>query len=142
MNRAEWEAFVRNAETLLAEVPDAYHRKNRASSAGDWMEANRDELITYQDGSHEPAILSSEVHKDEVPGCIPLLPGNGRKRREAPEGVLRQGGYPLVCRSGHRVFPGGRRHLGVVSGEQHLRQGKNKYGDFSPALSEGLRKNS
>ena len=56
------EAFVKNARTLLAEVPDAYIIvRIGLHPPVDWMEENKDELITYQDGSHEPAILASEV---------------------------------------------------------------------------------
>ena len=63
------EAFIHNAEVLLKEVPDAYIIvRIGLHPPVDWMEENPDELITYQDGSHEPSILMSEVHKDDVPG--------------------------------------------------------------------------
>ena len=63
------EAFIHNAEVLLKEVPDAcIIVRIGLHPPVDWMEENPDELITYQDGSHEPSILMSEVHKDDVPG--------------------------------------------------------------------------
>ena len=63
------EAFVKNARTLLEQVPEAYIivRIGLHPPVG-WMEENQEELITYQDGSHEPSILSSEVHRDDIPG--------------------------------------------------------------------------
>lgn len=63
------EAFIHNAETLLSQVPDAYIIvRIGLHPPVDWMEEHLEELMTYEDGSHEPAILSSEVHMDQIPG--------------------------------------------------------------------------
>lgn len=79
------EAFVRNAETLLAEVPDAYIIvRIGLHPPVDWMEANRDELITYQDEAMNRRSCLPRYIKMRFRGCIPLLPGNGRKRQERP----------------------------------------------------------
>ena len=51
------------------------------------MEENKDELITYQDGSHEPAILASEVHRDEIPGMYSFA---SEKWREAAGKALKE----------------------------------------------------
>ncbi|ODR52507.1 hypothetical protein BEI59_10775 [Eisenbergiella tayi] len=130
------EAFVRNAETLLAEVPDAYIIvRIGLHPPVDWMEANRDELITYQDGSHEPAILSSEVHKDEIPGMYSFASG---KWQEAAGKALKEFcdkvdslsfadrviGYFLAAGGTSEWYP-----VNVLCD-----RGKNKYGDFSPSF--------
>lgn len=82
------EAFVKNARTLLAEVPDAYIIvRIGLHPPVDWMEENKDELITYQDGSHEPAILASEVHRDEIPGMYSFA---SEKWREAAGKALKE----------------------------------------------------
>ena len=82
------EAFVRNAETLLEQVPDAYIIvRIGLHPPVDWMEENKEELITYQDGSHEPAILSSEVHMDEIPGMYSFASG---KWQEAAGKALKE----------------------------------------------------
>ena len=53
---------MKNAEILLEQVPDAYIIvRIGLHPPVEWMEENPDELITYQDGSHEPSILSSDV---------------------------------------------------------------------------------
>ena len=130
------EAFVRNAETLLAEVPDAYIIvRIGLHPPVDWMEANRDELITYQDGSHEPAILSSEVHKDEIPGMYSFASG---KWQEAAGKALKEfcdkvDSLPFADRViGYFLAAGGTSEwypVNVLCDRE-----KNKYGDFSPSF--------
>ena len=113
------EAFVKNARTLLAEVPDAYIIvRIGLHPPVDWMEENKDELITYQDGSHEPAILASEVHRDEIPGMYSFA---SEKWREAAENALKEfcdevDSLPFSGQ-GNRIFSGGGGDLGVVSGK-------------------------
>ena len=130
------EAFVRNAETLLAEVPDAYIIvRIGLHPPVDWMEANRDELITYQDGSHEPAILSSEVHKDEIPGMYSFASG---KWQEAAGKALKEfcdkvDSLPFADRViGYFLAAGGTSEWYPVN--VLCDRGKNKYGDFSPSF--------
>ncbi len=130
------EAFVKNARTLLAEVPDAYIIvRIGLHPPVDWMEENKDELITYQDGSHEPAILASEVHRDEIPGMYSFA---SEKWREAAGKALKEfcdevDSLPFADRViGYFLAAGGTSEWYPVN--VLCDRTKNKYGDFSPAF--------
>ncbi|GHV28759.1 hypothetical protein AGMMS4952_13270 [Spirochaetia bacterium] len=63
------EAFCKNAEDLLREVPDAWIIvRIGLHPPVDWMMNHREELMTYNDGSQQESILASEVHEDRIPG--------------------------------------------------------------------------
>ena len=67
------EKFRQDAEALLQQVPDAYIIVRIGMHPPlDWVESHPDDLMTYNDGSHLPAILASEVHKDLLPGMYSL----------------------------------------------------------------------
>lgn len=99
------------------------------------MEENKDELITYQDGSHEPAILASEVHRDEIPGMYSFA---SEKWREAAGKALKEfcdevDSLPFADRViGYFLAAGGTSEWYPVN--VLCDRTKNKYGDFSPAF--------
>ncbi|WP_176013115.1 hypothetical protein [Victivallis sp. Marseille-Q1083] len=67
------ERFCRQAETLLAAVPDAYIIVRIGLHPPlDWIERHRDDLMQYNDGSLKPTIVASEVHKQHLPGMYSL----------------------------------------------------------------------
>ena len=130
------EAFVKNAEVLLSQVPDAYIIvRIGLHPPVDWMEENPDELITYQDGSHEPSILSSEVHKDEIPGMYSFASDKwkaaaGKALKEFCDAIDR---LPFADRViGYFLAAGGTSEWYPVNAI--CDRAKNKYGDFSPAF--------
>ena len=130
------EAFVKNAEVLLSQVPDAYIIvRIGLHPPVDWMEENPDELITYQDGSHEPSILSSEVHKDEIPGMYSFASDKwkaaaGKAVKEFCDAIDR---LPFADRViGYFLAAGGTSEWYPVNAI--CDRAKNKYGDFSPAF--------
>ena len=130
------EAFVKNAEVLLSQVPDAYIIvRIGLHPPVDWMEENLDELITYQDGSHEPSILSSEVHKDEIPGMYSFASDKwkaaaGKALKEFCDAIDR---LPFADRViGYFLAAGGTSEWYPVNAI--CDRAKNKYGDFSPAF--------
>lgn len=130
------EAFIQNAEVLLKEVPDAYIIvRVGLHPPVEWMEENQDELITYQDGSHEPSILVSEVHRDEVPGMYVFA---SEKWQQAAQKALME-----FCDKvdtlwfrdrviGYFLAAGGTSEWYPVNAICDRRKGK--YGDFSPAF--------
>lgn len=130
------EAFVKNAQTLLEQVPDAWIivRIGLHPPVG-WMETYPEELITYQDGSHEPAILASEVHKDEIPGMYSFA---SEKWKEAAGRALkdfcdRVDELPFADRViGYFLAAGGTSEWYPVNAV--CDREKNKYADFSPAF--------
>ncbi len=130
------EAFVKNARTLLSQVPDAYIIvRIGLHPPVDWMEQNLDELITYQDGSHEPAILTSEVHSDEIPGMYSFSSDKwkadaARALQEFCDEVDRLPFGERVI--GYFLAAGGTSEWYPVNAICDRR--KNKYGDFSPAF--------
>lgn len=130
------EAFIKNAETLLEQVPDAYIIvRIGLHPPVDWMEENLDELITYQDGSHEPAILSSEVHKDEIPGMYSFASEKWKKdaAKALKEFCDRVDTLPFGDRViGYFLAAGGTSEWYPVN--QICDRSQNKYGDFSPAF--------
>lgn len=139
MTNTQWlrqdglEAFVKNAEILLEQVPDAYIIvRIGLHPPVEWMEENPDELITYQDGSHEPSILSSEVHRDEIPGMYSFA---SEKWKQAAGKALRE-----FCDAvdslwfadhviGYFLAAGGTSEWYPVN--QICDRKKKKYGDFS-----------
>ena len=130
------EAFVKNAEVLLSQVPDAYIIvRIGLHPPVDWMEENPDELITYQDGSHEPSILSSEVHKDNIPGMYSFASDKwkaaaGKALKEFCDAIDR---LPFAHRViGYFLAAGGTSEWYPVNAI--CDRAKNKYGDFSPAF--------
>ncbi len=130
------EAFVKNAKTLLSQVPDAYIIvRIGLHPPVDWMEENLDELITYQDGSHEPSILSSEVHRDEIPGMYSFASDKwkaaaGKALQDFCDAIDR---LPFADRViGYFLAAGGTSEWYLVNAI--CDRGKNKYGDFSPAF--------
>ena len=130
------EAFVKNAKTLLSQVPDAYIIvRIGLHPPVDWMEENLDELITYQDGSHEPSILSSEVHRDEIPGMYSFASDKwkaaaGKALQDFCDAIDR---LPFADRViGYFLAAGGTSEWYPVNAICDRR--KNKYGDFSPAF--------
>ena len=130
------EAFVKNAKTLLSQVPDAYIIvRIGLHPPVDWMEENLDELITYQDGSHEPSILSSEVHRDEIPGMYSFASDKwkaaaGKALQDFCDAIDR---LPFADRViGYFLAAGGTSEWYPVNAI--CDRGKNKYGDFSPAF--------
>ena len=81
------EKFKADAELLLKCVPDAYIIvRIGLHPPVDWVESHPDDMMQYQDGSHQPAILMSEVHKDVLPGmyslCSDAWREDGRKALE------------------------------------------------------------
>lgn len=130
------EAFVRNAEILLSRIPDAYMIvRIGLHPPVSWMEENLEELITYQDGSHEPAVLESEVHKDEVPGMYSFA---SEKWREDAKKALRDfcdeaDTLPFADRIiGYFLAAGGTSEWYPVNAI--CDREKKKYGDFSPSF--------
>ncbi len=130
------EAFVKNARTLLEQVPEAYIivRIGLHPPVG-WMEENQEELITYQDGSHEPSILSSEVHRDDIPGMYSFASDKwkadaGKALQEFCDAI---DGLPFADRViGYFLAAGGTSEWYPVNAI--CDRGKGKYGDFSPAF--------
>ena len=136
------EAFIHNAEVLLKEVPDAYIIvRIGLHPPVDWMEENPDELITYQDGSHEPSILMSEVHKDDVPGMFVFA--SEKWQHDAREALKefcdkvdtlwfkdRVIGYFLAAGGTSEWYP-----VNSICD-----RAKGKYGDFSPAFRKAYGK--
>lgn len=130
------EAFVKNAERLLEQVPEAYIIvRIGLHPPVDWMEENLEELITYQDGSHEPSILCSEVHKDEIPGMYSFSSDKWKRDaakalRDFCDGVDR---LPFADRViGYFLAAGGTSEWYPVNVFCNRR--KQKYADFSPAF--------
>lgn len=67
------ERFCADAELLLKKVPDAYIIVRIGMHPPvDWVESHMDDVMQYEDGSHQPAILASEVHTDVLPGMYSL----------------------------------------------------------------------
>lgn len=128
------EAFIKNAETLLSQVPDAYIIvRIGLHPPVDWMEENPEELITYQDGSHEPAILESEVHKDEIPGMYSFA--SDKWKRDAGKALQefcdRVDRLPFADRViGYFLAAGGTSEWYPVNAL--CDREKKKYADFSP----------
>ena len=105
------------------------------------MEENPDELITYQDGSHEPSILMSEVHKDDVPGMYVFA--SEKWQHDAREALKefcdkvdmlwfkdRVIGYFLAAGGTSEWYP-----VNSICD-----RAKGKYGDFSPAFRKAYGK--
>ena len=130
------EAFKKNASILLKQVPDAYMIvRIGLHPPVKWMKENADELITYQDGSHEPAILESEVHRDEIPGMYSFA--SGKWRHDAAIALTEfcdeVDQLPFSDRViGYFLAAGGTSEWYPVN--SICDRGKNKYGDFSPAF--------
>jgi hypothetical protein len=130
------EAFVKNAQTLLSQVPDAYIIvRIGLHPPVKWMEENKEELITYQDGSQEPAILSSEVHMDEIPGMYSFASEKwkadaGKALKEFCDKVDT---LPFADRViGYFLAAGGTSEWYPVNAV--CDRGKQKYADFSPSF--------
>lgn len=65
--------FKLDAENLLKSVPDAYIIVRIGMHPPvDWVEQHKDDIMKYNDGSHQQAILMSEVHTDVLPGMYSL----------------------------------------------------------------------
>lgn len=72
--------FKQDAENLLKAVPDAYIIVRIGMHPPvDWVESHMDDVMQYNDGSHQPAILTSEVHRDVLPGMYSLCSEEWRK---------------------------------------------------------------
>jgi hypothetical protein len=69
-----FDKFKQDAENLLKAVPDAYIIVRIGMHPPvDWVESHiGEDVMQYNDGSHQPAILVSEVHRDVLPGMYSL----------------------------------------------------------------------
>ena len=68
-----WEQFCEDVTLLLQEVPQARIMvRIGLHPPVDWVEKHPNEMMEYQDGSHKPAILWSEIHRQRLPGMYSL----------------------------------------------------------------------
>ncbi len=130
------EKFTVDAQKLLAAAPDAYIIvRIGLHPPVSWMEENPQELMTYEDGSHRPAILASEVHCDEVPGMYTL---SSKKWREDGEKALMEfcdevDTLPIADRViGYFLAAGGTSEWYPVNSLTEYEDGH--YADFSPSF--------
>lgn len=130
------EKFIDDANMLLREVPDAYLIvRIGLHPPVEWMHEHPDELMQYNDGSHEPAVLMSEVHKDEIPGMYTL--GSDAWRRDGEKALLEfcseVDALPIADRIiGYFLAAGGTSEWYPVNSITDREKGK--YADFSPAF--------
>lgn len=130
------EKFKADAELLLKCVPDAYIIvRIGLHPPVDWVESHPDDMMQYQDGSHQPAILMSEVHKDVLPGMYSLCSDAWREdgRKALEEFCDEVDTLPFADRIiGYFLAAGGTSEWYPVN---PLEDWKNdRYADFSPAF--------
>ncbi len=128
--------FVAAARRLLSVVPDARILvRIGLHPPVDWVERHPDDIMRYDDGSLQPAILASEVHRDLLPGMYSLCSSAWRHDAtlallsfcaevEGLEFTDRIIGYFLAAGGTSEWYP-------VNPLTDHARK---RYADFSPAF--------
>lgn len=72
--------FRREMAALLATVPDAYVMvRIGMHPPKEWVENHPDDILRYNDGSTQPCVINSEIHKDHLPGAYSLCSQNWRR---------------------------------------------------------------
>ncbi len=130
------EKFKTDAENLLEAVPDAYIIVRIGMHPPvDWVESHRDDVMRYNDGSNQPAILASEVHEDVLPGMYSLCSEAWREdgTKALQEFCDEVDSLPFADRViGYFLAAGGTSEWYPIN---PLTDWNNKrYGDFSPAF--------
>jgi hypothetical protein len=128
--------FKLDAENLLKAVPDAYIIVRIGMHPPvDWVESHMNDVMQYNDGSHQPAILHSEVHQDLLPGMYSLCSDAWRKdgTKALQEFCDEVDTLPFADRIiGYFLAAGGTSEWYPVNSLELWEKGL--YGDFSPAF--------
>ncbi len=130
------DAFKKEAEMLLEAVPDAYIIVRIGMHPPvDWVERHPDEVMRYNDGSNQPAILASEVHRDVLPGMYTL--GSDAWRRDGAEALKafcdEVDSLPFADRViGYFLAAGGTSEWYPINSLEDFENGL--YADFSPGF--------
>lgn len=130
--------FRKDAEMLLEQVPDAYiMARLYLNPPPSWVESHKDELMRYNDGSTQKAILASNDKLYTLPGMYSLCSEEWRKDCDKALGEFfdEMDGLPFADRIiGYFLGAAGTNEWYPINPLTDYK--KNIYGDFSSAFKK------